>query len=242
MLGGKDHCGDPGGPSVLIGHADLSFAVRQQPGHPAGAPHVIQPLYQRPCQGDRQGHQLRGLPAGVAGHDPLIPGAGILRRAVADTLSDIRRLWMKENLNVTVIRVQPQSGAVIADVPQYLPGHNLVIRFLPGADLSEQKQVVFPYGRLAGNSCLRVLRQQGIQHPIGHLITQLIRVTSGHSFRCQNVPHIAPLLPQSVQCALFLHAESVTCFLRRHYGHICRLCLMVWENALQKFRQNCLRA
>ena len=90
MLGGKDHCGDPGGPSVLIGHADLSFAVRQQPGHPAGAPHMIQPLHQRPCQGDRQGHQLRGLPAGVAGHDPLIPGAGILRRTVADALSDIR--------------------------------------------------------------------------------------------------------------------------------------------------------
>ena len=134
---------------------------------------------------------------------------------------------MKVDLNVTVIRVQPQSGAVIADVPQHLPGHNLVIRFLPGADLSEQDQVVFPHSRLAGSSCLRVLRQQGIQHPIGHLITQLIRVTSGHSFRCQNVPHIAPLLPQSAQCALFLHTESVTCFLRSHYGHICRLCLMV---------------
>ena len=26
----------------------------------------------------------------VAGHDPLIPGAGILRRTVADALSDIR--------------------------------------------------------------------------------------------------------------------------------------------------------
>ena len=164
---------------------------------------MIQPLHQGPCQGDRQGHQLRGLPAGVAGHDPLIPGTGILRRAVANTLSDIRRLWMKENLNVTVIRVQPQSGTVIADVPQHLPGHSLVIRFLPGADLPEQEQVIFPYGRLAGNSCLRVLRQQGVQHPIGHLIAQLIRVASGHSFRCQNVHHVAPLFPQSAQGALF---------------------------------------
>lgn len=82
---------------------------------------MIQPLHQRPCQGDRQGHQLRGLPAGVAGHDPLIPGAGILRRTVADALSNIRRLRMKVDLNVTVIRIQAQSGAVIADVPQYLP-------------------------------------------------------------------------------------------------------------------------
>ena len=47
---------------------------------------------------------------------------------------------MKVDLNVTVIRVQPQSGAVIAAVTQHLPGPNLVIRFLPGADLSEQEQ------------------------------------------------------------------------------------------------------
>lgn len=48
-----------------------------------------------------------------------------------------------------------------------------------------------------------------------------------------------PLLKEGVPLRVEGQLRS---FNRRHYGHIRRLCLMVWENAPQKFRQNCLRA
>ena len=189
MLGGDHHGGDPHGLPVLILHADLGLAVRQQPGQRPVPPDLLQPLREANRQGDGQGHQVLGLPAGVAEHHALVPGAGVLLGLVVHALGDVRGLGVQVHADAAGVRVKAHTGLVVADVPDDPAGDGLVVRVGGGGDLAHDVHVVGPGRDLAGHVGLRVLGQDGVQDGVGDLVADLVGMAAGDGFGCENGLH-----------------------------------------------------
>ena len=189
VLGGDHHRRDADRLSVLILHADLGLAVRQQPGKDPLPPDLLQPLGQAHRQGDGQGHQVLGLPAGVAEHHALVPGAGVLLGLVVHALGDVRGLGVQVHVDAAAPRVKAHAGLVVADVPDDPAGDGLIVRVGGGGDLAHDVHVVGPGRDLAGHVGLRVLGQDGVQDGVRDLVADLVGMAAGDGFGCENGLH-----------------------------------------------------
>ena len=189
MLRGKHHGGDPHRLAVPVGYADLRLAVRSEPWQRAVPSHGLQPPRQPVGQRDRQRHEIFCLPAGISKQDALISRAGILRSPVPDTTGDIRGLGVHMHLYRASLPVKAQLRPVISDLSQHLSGDRFIVRLLSGAQFAEDAQAILPDCRFTGHPRFRLLRQHRVQHGVGDLVADFVRMTPCHSFRCQNVFH-----------------------------------------------------
>ena len=80
---------------------------------------------------DRQRHQLVGLGAGVAEHQPLVAGA-----ARIDALRDVGRLFVDRRQHRAGLGVEPELGARVADVLDRLADDVLEIDVAAGRDFA----------------------------------------------------------------------------------------------------------
>jgi hypothetical protein len=129
---------------VLDGH--LGLAVGPQVRDLAGAPHHGQLPGQPVRQHDRQRHELRGLPARVAEHQPLVARAlavvvvralalAVLKR-VGHALGDVRRLRADGDGNATGRAVVALGGGVVADLQDLLADNPRDVHVRLGGDLA----------------------------------------------------------------------------------------------------------
>ena len=131
---------------------------------------------------DRQRHQLRGLAAGEAEHQPLVAGA-----AGVDALGDVGGLPVSFQQDLTAVPVKLDIRAVVADLADDLAGYALEIDLGVGGDLARQDDQVRRHQGLAGHPPGGVLAQHLVQDGVGDLVGHLVRVTFRHRLRREQV-------------------------------------------------------
>ena len=154
---------------------------RQAPGQPVG-------------QADGQRHQLGRLVAGVAEHDALVAGSHQIQRVavvvvgLVHPLGNIGRLLIQGHQHGTAVGIETTSaGTGVADLIDHAPHEGVEVHPGGGGDLTGDQAEARVHHGFAGHSGGRILGQQGIQHRIAHLITDLVGMPFGHRLRGEDV-------------------------------------------------------
>ena len=195
VLGGDDHGVHPDRAVVLvILHRDLALAVRPHVGHQAGLADQGHLLAQLLGQRQGQGHQLGGLVAGVAEHHALVASAlaqlgvaTLVLQGLIDAHGDVGRLLVDGSDDAAGVAVEAVLAAVIADVPDHIPGDLVDVHIAAGGDLAHDVDQAGAGRGLTGYTAHRVLGQDGVQNGVGNLVADLVGMTFGHGFRGKKI-------------------------------------------------------
>ncbi len=148
----------------------------------AFAPHLRQPPRQLVRQHDRQRHQLLGLAAGVAEHQPLVAGA-----ARVDAHRDVGRLAVDRRDHGAGLVVEAVLGAGVADGLDRLADDVRQLGVGLGRDLAGDEGDAGRDHRLAGHPAHRVLGEQRVEHGVRDLVGDLVGVPLGHGFGAEEM-------------------------------------------------------
>ncbi len=166
---------------------DLSLAVRPDVGHLAAAAHLRQPPGQPVRQHDRQRHQLRGVAAGIAEHQALVPGAlpvqlvRALALAVLDCLAyaqrDVRRLRADRDLHAAGGAVEALGRGVVADLQDLLPDDARNVDIGVGRHLAGHMHLAGGDQRLDSHPAAVIALEHGVQNGVTDLVRHLVGMT-----------------------------------------------------------------
>ena len=224
MLGGDHHGVHPNGSAVfVILHGDLGLAVGAQIVHQALLADLGQAHGHLLGQGNGQGHQLRGLVAGIAEHHALVAGAvvqlliGVLLglQALVHAHGDVAGLLVDVGDDGAGVAVEAVLGPVIADIQHHLAGDLWDIHIAVGGDLAHDVDQARGGAGLAGHAAIGVLLQDGVQNGVADLVADFVGMPLGdgfggkqsscHDFSCSFVKKIcvvrAPLPTRSMKNA-----------------------------------------
>ena len=191
MLGGDHHGVHPNGSAVfVILHGDLGFAVRAQIVHQALLADLGQAHGHLLGQGNGQGHQLRGLVAGVAEHHALVAGAvvqlavgGLLGlQALVHAQGNIAGLLVDVGDHGAGMAVEAILGPVIANVQHHLPRNFGDVHIAVGGDLAHDVDQPRGGAGLAGHAAIGILLQNGVQNGVADLVADLVGMPLGNGF------------------------------------------------------------
>ena len=195
VLGGHHHGMHPQGAAVLVFHGNLGLAVGAQVGQLPALTYLSQAAGEPVGQGDGQGHVLGGFVAGIAEHHALISRASIeliLRPAlqgVVHTHGDVAGLLVHADQHRAGIAVKAIFGPVIADIDHLLPG-DLVDGYVGrGSDLPHHQDHAGGRSAFAGYPGHGVLFQNSVQHRVGNLVADLIRMSFSDRLRSKQGAH-----------------------------------------------------
>ena len=193
MLAGHDHRVEPDRLVARVLDRHLGLAVRPQVRDLAGPPHRGQLPRQLVRQHDRQRHQLRGLPAGVAEHQALVARAlpvvvvGALALAVlervGDALGDVRRLRADGDRDAAGRAVVALGGGVVADLQDLLADDAGDVHVRLGGHLAGHVHLPGRDQRLDRDPARGVVLEHRVQDGIADLVSHLVRVALGHRLR-----------------------------------------------------------
>ena len=171
----------------FVAHGDHRLAVGAEIGQRARLPHVGEPPADPVREHDRQGHQLGRLDARVAEHHSLVAGADEVERIVVrgillhlvravDASGDVLRLLLDRGDDAARVGVEAELGARVADLadPVAREPRNVDVRL--GRDLAGDDHEPCRDERLAGNAARRILGEHGVEHRVGDLVGDLVRV------------------------------------------------------------------
>ena len=129
-----------------------------------------------------------GLIAGVAEHHALIARAlvGVFPH---HALGDVRGLLVQRGQHRAGQAVEAVLGPVVADL-HHLFAHDLLDGHVGrGGDLAHHHHHARGGAAFAGHMGLRVLFQYGVQHRVGDLVADLVRMSLSHRFGSEKVSH-----------------------------------------------------
>ncbi len=176
--------------TVGVAHADLRLAVGAQIAERAVLADRRQALGEAVRERDRQRHQRLGLVRRVAEHHSLVAGAGdvqliVVARVVArlvclvDALCDVRRLLVDRVEHRAGVGREAEIGVGVADRPNRLARDLLDVDVGLGRDLSRDHDQAGVDERLAGDASVRFVAEHRIEHSVGDLIGDLVRMSLG---------------------------------------------------------------
>src|SRR5690606_1315519 len=184
---GRQHDGvDAHHLAVVITAGDLGLGIGAQPVEHAVLAHLGLALDQPVGEGDGGGHQHIGLVAGVTEHQALVTGALVFRLLPVDTLGDIGRLLTDDVDHTAGIGVVADFGGSVADILD--DAAHQVFQVDPGAGgnlATNDGNPGFHHG-FAGHAGKFILGENGIQHCVGNLVGQLVRMAFGDRFGGEN--------------------------------------------------------
>ena len=185
MLGGNDDGVDALHAAVLaVLHGDLTLAVRAQPVELAGLAHGRQLHGKLLGIGDGSGHQLGRFAAGEAEHHALIAraeGVGIVKGAV-HAHGDIAGLLVDGSEHSAGMAVEAGLRLIIADAADGIAGHMGDVHIALRGDFAHDHDHAGRGAAFTGDARLGVLRQNSVEHAVGDLIADLVRMPLGHGF------------------------------------------------------------
>ena len=178
---------------VLDGH--LRLAVGTEIVHELLLAHFGETLCQLVREGDRQRHPLRRLVAGVAEHHALIARAVVERvRAVFLALQrlihaqrDVAALLVDVRHDGAGLAVEAVLCAVIADLAHDLPHGFRDVHIAVGRDLAHDVHDAGRHRALAGDAAVRVFFQDRVQHRVGDLVANFVRMSLRDRFRSKQM-------------------------------------------------------
>src|SRR3989344_3614552 len=168
---------------LLRKSAWLRLGVRAQPIEFAFT-QIGLALHQAMRQRDRHGHEHVGLAGGIAEHQALVAGALLEIEALAlvHAGGDIGRLAADGGQHRAAVRAEAHLVGV-TDVAHHVARHLVEIHACLGRDLAREHHQVVLDQRLARHARGLVLRQDGVQHGVRDLVTDLVRMTFRYRFR-----------------------------------------------------------
>lgn len=162
--------------TLLVLNGDLGLRVGSEPAHRAvttGSGHSGVKLV---GEHDGKRHHLGGLVGSVTEHDTLITSTNLLEGTVVETLSNVGRLLLNGNQDVTGLVVETLLGRVVTDLLDGVSDDLLVVDLRPGGDLTEDHDHTGLGGGLTGDLGERVLSETSVEDGIRDLITDLVGV------------------------------------------------------------------
>ena len=183
MLGRQDHGLEADRLVVLVAQGHLALGIGPQPGELAVLAHLRLALHQPMRERNGRRHQHVGLVGGIAEHQALVARALFALVLAVDALGDVGGLLADDVEHAAARAVEAHVGGVVADVEHGLAHQRLHIH--PGArgDFARDDHDAGLHQGLAGHAAARIDRKNGIQHGVGYLIGDLVRVAFGDRFR-----------------------------------------------------------
>ncbi|MNI35370.1 hypothetical protein D3C73_893930 [compost metagenome] len=178
MLGRQDHGVDGRDHAVFIAQGELALGIRTQPGQRRVAllADLGLLLDQAVRQVDRRRHVAVGFVGGIAEHQALVASAHFFRLLAVNALGDVRGLLADQVQHAAGGAVEADFGAVIADVHDDLAGQRFQVDPGAGGDLAGNDGNAGLDHGLAGHTGTLVLGQDRVQHRIGDLVGNLVRM------------------------------------------------------------------
>ncbi len=186
VLGGQHDGVDAGDLAVLVAAGDLALGVRAQPWQQAVLACFGLAFDQGVGEADRRRHQHVGLVAGVAEHQALVTGTLVFRLGAVDALGDVHRLLADDVDDAAGGAVETDFRAVVADVDDDV-AHQL-LQIDPGRSgdfTGNDRHTGLDHG-FAGHAGMLVLGDDGVEHRIGDLVGDLVRMPFGHGLGGKN--------------------------------------------------------
>ncbi len=162
---------------ILIAQGDLALGIRAQPVELALLAHIGLLLHQAVRQGDGSRHQHVGFVGGIAEHQALVAGALLALVLAVDALGDVRRLFADDVDDAAARAIETHVRGVVTDVQHNLADERLDVHPGIGGHFTGDHDDTRLDEGLAGNTAARVVLQDCIQHRIGNLVRDLVRVT-----------------------------------------------------------------
>jgi hypothetical protein len=187
VLRGQHHGVDLGRLAVHVLHRDLALRVRAQPLELAALAQLRLQLDETMREVDGQRHETLGLGACVAEHQALVARTLLEVEALAlvHALRDVRRLLVVGHEHGAPLVVDAVVGVVVADFLDGVARDLLEVHHRVGGDLAGHHHEAGVAQRLGGDARILVLREDGVEHRVGDLVRDLVRVTLGNRLGCE---------------------------------------------------------
>ena len=215
VLGRDDDGVEPDRAVAVVLDGDLGLAVRAQVVQGAGLADLGQAPGQPVRQRDRQGHEFRGIRAGVAEHQALVAGAlagdlildGVGGRARlmggVDALRDLGRLLADRDRDAARDAVEALVRGVVADLHDLLADELRDLHVPGGLDLAGDVYQSGGDHGLHRDPGVRVLLQHRVQDRVRDRVTDLVRMPLGHGFAGEQptcLRHSGSLFHRGIAC------------------------------------------
>jgi hypothetical protein len=134
---------------------------------------------------DGHRHELRGLVACKAVHEPLVAGAllEVHARAFVDALLDVLRLLVESGQHGARAIVEAHRGIVVADALDDVTREIAVIHARVRRDLPGHDDEAGCDHRLGGHAAVLVLCEHRVEHRIGYCVSYFVGMAFGNRFR-----------------------------------------------------------
>lgn len=162
--------------TLLVLNGDLRLRVGSEPAHRAvttGNGHSSVKLV---SEHDGKRHHLGGLVGSVTEHNTLVTSTNLLEGTVVETLSNVGRLLLNGNQDVTGLVVETLLGRVVTNLLDSVSDDLLVVDLRPGGDLTKDHDHTSFGGGLTSDLGEGVLSETSVEDGIGDLVTDLVGV------------------------------------------------------------------
>src|SRR3990172_3584351 len=100
---------------------------------------------------------------------------------------EVRGLFLARDKDGAAVGVEAPAGVGVADAADSVAGNLGVIEVGFGGDLARHHRQPGRHQRLAGHAAVQVLLQHGVEHRVGNLVGDLVRVPFGDRFRSEKI-------------------------------------------------------
>jgi len=147
-------------------------------------------LYQAVRIVNRRRHQLGRLVAGVAEHQALVSGPDVLalRLVLVDAHRDVAALLAHGHEHRAGVGGDSHLVVGVADVADHVAHHLLVVDRAPRGDLAGDDGQPRGDHRFARHAAAGILSEEGVEHTVGDLVGQLVRMPHAHRLAGEEVP------------------------------------------------------
>ena len=166
--------------AVRIAAGHLRLGVGTQPGQQVVLAHFGLAFDEAVRVADRRRHQRLGLVRRVAEHQSLVAGALVLGIAAVHAHRDVGRLLADDVQHAAGAAVEADVGRRVADVDDDAAHQLLEVDPGLGGHLAGDDRDARLDQRFAGDPRALVLREHGVEHRIGDLVGDLVRVAFRH--------------------------------------------------------------